>query len=1397
MKKVLVVVIVVGMLSGIVSGVNAGASDVPQMMNYQGRLTDTSGNLITGSHSITLVIYDVATEGTELWTETHPSVSFDNGIFHIVMGSVTPIDLSFGEDYWLGITIDSTPELDPRRRLVSVGYAFRADVANSLSSSSGDVIFTLPSSDGSDGQVLTTDGSGSLSFSTVSGGDGDVTGPGSSTDNAIVRFDGTTGKSIQNSSVTIDDSGNLDIGGTLDVTGVAALDGGLAIDTDKFTVADTTGNTAVGGTLDVTGATTLSSSLDVDGAVNLDQVSINTTDGGFTVSGTNKLNLDSSNASANAVRLISSNTAGGIDIDAGTGGIILDSTGALSLDSGAASNFTTSAGALSLDGAGGINIAGNAAEVDVTTTGALDINSGAMTFDASTLSLDSTDASNLTMTANDAGNKTLTISATNAGVGKALIDIDGDGQISLDTADTTDGLKLATATSGVPISIGHTVSEVTINDKATITGTLKASGLTYPMSDGGTGHFLKTDGSGNLSFAAAGGSGDVTGPGSSTDNAIVRFDGTTGKIIQNSSVTIDNSGNTAIDGNLAVNDVDARTATPLLLGKTTAIGVTIADTGVTTTIKGTLNVDEAVTLDTTLDVDGATNLDQVTINTNDGAFSVSGTNLVDLNPAGSVTIDSSEGIIGLGTDANTGAINVGTSATARTITVGNASSTEAEINALLFDLNAGANGITIDTAGTLSLDSTDTSNFTMTANDAGDKILTISATNAGVGKALIDIDSDGQISLDTADTGNGLKLVTATSGVPISIGHTTSEVTINDNATITGALTASGLTYPTSAGTSGQVLTTNGSDTLSWGAAGSGSSLWAESGSDVYRSSGKVGIGTDSPASVLELVKGNDGNIDKSLILRNTGTSVGTGSYIQFQRGTGTALANIIGLEGTSGQGHLAFHTGASGTLYERVRIDPSGRLGIGTTNPQQYLHLYNSGPAIRIEDTNGDRWDIENVNGEFWIQNDTDERKELVINGNGSVLFNGGGDVGIGTSSPGSKLDVKGILRLSGATSGFVGLAPAAVAGSTTYTLPAADGSGGQVLTTDGDGTLSWGASASAYALHASDGDPQNAVYVNESGNVGIGTTNPNADAFVHIKKENNQFTRMIMAYNRDSGTSAVSSIELQAYNLYSQWNVYGQNHASNPLLMQFGTTTAGDVAFMTGYNEKMRIQHSTGNVGIGTNNPGAKLHVNGAVKIGEYTLPSTDGDADQVLATDGSGTLSWATAGGGGGSSLDAADGDPTNAVYVDNDGNVGIGTTSPGYPLEVNGTIMGEFSAGDVIIAKSNNALACFTDSYLKVSEMIIGWGGTLRITFEMRTYMGGGDTIYGRIYRNGSPVGTERSTNSTIFVAYAEDISGWSPGDAVQVYVKRVGTGGSAGGLLTLKAAAGPFITITYE
>lgn len=78
------------------------------------------------------------------------------------------------------------------------------------------------------------------------------------------------------------------------------------------------------------------------------------------------------------------------------------------------------------------------------------------------------------------------------------------------------------------------------------------------------------------------------------------------------------------------------------------------------------------------------------------------------------------------------------------------------------------------------------------------------------------------------------------------------------------------------------------------------------------------------------------------------------------------------------------------------------------------------------------------------------------VLSGSANFVHDGT-NVGIGMAAPSVKLDVKGTLRLNGSSSGWVGLAPAAAAGSTTYTLPAADGSAGQFLATNGSAVLSW----------------------------------------------------------------------------------------------------------------------------------------------------------------------------------------------------------------------------------------------------------------------------------------------------------------------------------------------------
>lgn len=89
--------------------------------------------------------------------------------------------------------------------------------------------------------------------------------------------------------------------------------------------------------------------------------------------------------------------------------------------------------------------------------------------------------------------------------------------------------------------------------------------------------------SGGTISASGGGTGDVVGPGSATDNAIARFDGTTGKLIQNSGAAVDDSGNITANNLSGTNTGDQTiTLTGDVTGSGTgSFGATIANDAVT------------------------------------------------------------------------------------------------------------------------------------------------------------------------------------------------------------------------------------------------------------------------------------------------------------------------------------------------------------------------------------------------------------------------------------------------------------------------------------------------------------------------------------------------------------------------------------------------------------------------------------------------------------------------------------------------------------------------------------------------------------------------------------------------------------------------------------------------
>ena len=103
-------------------------SQVPLMINYQGKLTMSSGAPLDTTISMVFSIYADSAGTTLLWTETQGAVVVNKGAFNVLLGSTTPIGyLVFdGTARWLGVKVGGDPEITPRLPMVSVPYAYRA-----------------------------------------------------------------------------------------------------------------------------------------------------------------------------------------------------------------------------------------------------------------------------------------------------------------------------------------------------------------------------------------------------------------------------------------------------------------------------------------------------------------------------------------------------------------------------------------------------------------------------------------------------------------------------------------------------------------------------------------------------------------------------------------------------------------------------------------------------------------------------------------------------------------------------------------------------------------------------------------------------------------------------------------------------------------------------------------------------------------------------------------------------------------------------------------------------------------------------------------------------------------------------------------------------------------------
>lgn len=132
MRRLVILLVAPMMVLFFVSLAFAPTDPIPHLMNYQGVLTDDGGIPLNGTYDLTFSIYSVSSGGSALWDEIHNDVSVDNGLFGVILGSTESIPSSVfeGAERYLGTKVGADPELTPRTRLTSVGYAYRAEVAD-------------------------------------------------------------------------------------------------------------------------------------------------------------------------------------------------------------------------------------------------------------------------------------------------------------------------------------------------------------------------------------------------------------------------------------------------------------------------------------------------------------------------------------------------------------------------------------------------------------------------------------------------------------------------------------------------------------------------------------------------------------------------------------------------------------------------------------------------------------------------------------------------------------------------------------------------------------------------------------------------------------------------------------------------------------------------------------------------------------------------------------------------------------------------------------------------------------------------------------------------------------------------------------------------------------------
>ena len=569
-----------------------------------------------------------------------------------------------------------------------------------------------------------------------------------------------------------------------------------------------------------------------------------------------------------------------------------------------------------------------------------------------------------------------------------------------------------------------------------------------------------------------------------------------------------------------------------------------------------------------------------------------------------------------------------------------------------------------------------------------------------------------------------------------------------------------------------------------------------------------LGIGVTTPSQKLHV----NGSARVTGAYYDSSNSPGAANSVLISTISGTAW----GARGPLGGGttnYLARWTPDANTLGIGVTYDNGTSVGIGTTSPGTYKLAVAGSTAIgeNLEVSDGLGGDktlsIDATVGTFQIGDIDGIGDEAYVEGDSSSIkvFTGGGEtlvcdinqrVGIGVPNPSQKLEVAGNVLLKNGNSSYLYL-------NNTGMFLYGDAYGNTIIR-----------SSNNFRIQTKTGGGES-VRVNSSGDVGIGTTNPLFKLDLGVNAINlNTATNKQIVLNVNGGYTgqATDQYKVIGYtgSIASNTDIFTQTSGEN--LKNFYTGVFGGSFFnssrwglVQGGSTRFCVLGGTaangaGNIGINTTSPSEKLEVAGKVYIEnqgvawDTTTPGTTRGAlhfDPVgnAANNTGNAITFGASDTGSGSTAQAGIYTRTDSTYgtrmylattdsysagsktrmtIYSNGNVGIGSLTPGEKLDVAGNIKvsGEQYFNGTAMYGDGKEIIRYSDTWLRINPAQ---------NFTNGIYCGGGILRTDGIFQVG-PSGSKFVVNSIGNVG----ING-APSTTTATKLKVYGTIASTGGL----------------